>query len=136
AARQAVLVWDYLLPAAQQLIDADLERRFIVERDLLIDMPDGAQVSATLIRPRVSEPVTTLLNFTIYARDDWAVSDSAKMAAYGYAGIVAFSRGNAASAGPANPYVHDGADATPVHHGIAEQARSDDRVRLFIRSHH
>ncbi len=135
AARQAVLVWDYLLPAAQQLIDADLERRFIVERDVLIDMPDGAQVSATLIRPRVSEPVTTLLNFTIYARDDWAISDSAKMAAYGYAGIVAFSRGKAASAGPAIPYVHDGADAAAVIDWIAEQAWSDDRVGMFSGSY-
>lgn len=135
AARQAVLVWDYLLPSLQPLIDADLERRFIVERNLLIDMPDGAQVSALLIRPRGTTPATALLNFTIYARDDWAASDAAKMAAYGYAGIVAFSRGKAASPGAATPYVHDGADAAAVIDWIAAQAWSDGRVGMFSGSY-
>lgn len=137
AARQAVLVWDYLLPALQPLINADLERRFIVERDLLIATPDGAQLSATLIRPRLpaSEHATALLNFTIYARDDWAISDSAKMAAYGYAGIVAYSRGKAASPGPTTPYVHDGADAVAVIDWIAAQAWSDGRVGMFSGSY-
>lgn len=135
AARQALIVWDYLLPALQPLINADLERRFIVERDLLIATPDGAQISATLIRPRTTTRATALLNFTIYARDDWAISDSAKMAAYGYAGIVAYSRGKAASHGPATPYVHDGADAAAVIDWIAEQSWSDGRVGMFSGSY-
>lgn len=135
AARQALLVWDYLLPAAQPLIAADLDRRFIVERNLLIPTPDGAQISATLIRPRLAEGATALLNFTIYARDDWAISDAAKMAAYGYAGVVAFSRGKAASPGPTIPYVHDGADAAAVIDWIAAQAWSDDRVGMFSGSY-
>ncbi|MBN8607639.1 MAG: CocE/NonD family hydrolase [Caulobacterales bacterium] len=137
AARRALVVWDYLLPALQPLINADLDRRFIVERDLLIDTPDGAQISATLIRPRLAEGehATSLLNFTIYARDDWAVSDAAKMAAYGYAGIVAFSRGKAASAGPITPYAHDGADAVAVINWLAAQSWSDGRVGMFSGSY-
>lgn len=137
AARQAVTVWDYLLPVSQSLIAADLERRFIVERDLLIATPDGARISATLIRPRLPDGAraTSLLNFTIYARDDWAISDAAKMAAYGYAGIVAFSRGKDTSPGPAMPYVHDGDDAVAVINWLAAQPWSDGRVGMFSGSY-
>jgi len=135
SARQALVTWDYLFPSLQPLIAADLDRRFIVQRDLLIDMPDGAQISATLIRPRTSERLTALLNFTIYARDDWATSDAAKMAAYGYAGIVAFSRGKGASGGPITPYVHDGADAAEVINWLAAQSWSDGRVGMFSGSY-
>jgi uncharacterized protein len=137
AARQAVVTWDYLLPAAQPLIAADLERRFIVERDLTIETPDGARISALLIRPRPAAGVrlTSLLNFTIYARDDWALSDAAEMAAHGYAGMVAYSRGKAASPGPITPYEHDGADAAAVIEWLAAQTWSDGRVGMFSGSY-
>lgn len=133
AARQALRVWEYLLPASQPLIAADLERRFIVERGLMVRTPDGAQIATTVIRPRgnASTRATAILNFTIYAREDWAVSDAAKMAAYGYAGVVSFSRGKGDSAGPATPYVHDGDDAVAVINWIATQTWSDGRVGMI-----
>ncbi len=137
AARQALRVWEYLLPASQPLIAADLERRFIVERGRMVTTPDGAQIATTIIRPRASDSTraTALLNFTIYARDDWAVSDAAKMAAYGYVGVVAFSRGKADSSGPATPYVHEGDDAVAVINWIAQQPWSDGRVGMFSGSY-
>ncbi|HEV2867396.1 MAG TPA: CocE/NonD family hydrolase [Allosphingosinicella sp.] len=137
AARQAAATWAYLMPASEPLLRAELERRFIVEDDLLIPTADGARIAAILIRPRGSDTarLTALLNFTIYARDDWALADAAKMAAYGYAGVVAYSRGKGRSPGPAIPYEHDGADAAAVIDWLAAQGWSDGRVGMFSGSY-
>ncbi|MGH1556968.1 CocE/NonD family hydrolase [Caulobacter segnis] len=117
AARQAMLVWTALWPASAPLIRADIDRRFIVDDRVLIPTPDGARIAAMIVRPRGSSPTAkqvALLNFTIYARDDWSLADAVKMAAHGYAGVVAYTRGKARSPGPAVPYEHDGADAATV----------------------
>ncbi len=137
AARQAVTVWDYLLPGSTALIRADLGRRYIVEDELLIPAADGAEVAAILIRPRTApaDRLTALLAFTIYARDDWALSDAAKMAANGYAGMVAYSRGKGRGAGQAIPYRHDGADAEAVIAWLAARPWSDGRVGMFSGSY-
>jgi hypothetical protein len=137
AARQSVTVWDYLLPASQPLIRADLDRRYLVEDQLLVPAADGAEVAAILIRPRGAPAarLTSLLAFTIYARDDWAMADAAKMAAHGYAGMVAYSRGKGRGAGAPVPYRHDGADAAAVIEWLAARPWSDGRVGMFSGSY-
>ncbi|HEX8232274.1 MAG TPA: CocE/NonD family hydrolase [Caulobacteraceae bacterium] len=135
AARQAIAVWTYLMPASERLIRADAARRFLIE-DLLIPTPDGARISAILVRPRAGGArLTSLLNFTIYARDDWSFTDAAKMAANGYAGVVAYTRGKGRSPGPIVPYEHDGRDAAAVIDWLAAQAWSDGRVGMFSGSY-
>ena len=136
AARQALAIWFYLLPASQRLLRAEVERRFIVEDDLLISMPDGARVAATLVRPRSgTAPLTALLNFTIYANDEGALAEAVQMAARGYAGMVAWSRGKGRSPGSAVPYVHDGADAAAVIDWLAARGWSDGRVGMLSGSY-
>ncbi len=127
--------WTYLLPRAPALVRADLERRFVIEESLMIPTSDGAQIAAMMIRPRSVARATALLNFTIYARDDWAFVDAAKMAAHGYAGVVAYSRGKGRSPGAATPYLHDGPDAATVVTWLAAQPWSDGRVGMFSGSY-
>jgi uncharacterized protein len=136
-ARQAVATWAYLLPEANTLLRADAERRFVIDDHLLIPTPDGAKVAAMLVRPRATggHKLTALLNFTIYAQDDWSFADAVKMAAYGYAGAVAYTRGKGRSPGPVVPYVHDGADATTVIKWLARQHWSDGRIGMFSGSY-
>lgn len=137
AAREASIAWAYLLPASQSLLKADMERRFSIDDHVLIPMPDGAKIAAILVRPRSAKPakLTALLNFTIYARDDWSMADAVKMAAYGYAGGVAYTRGKGRSPGPVVPYVHDGEDAAAVIAWLARQPWSDGRVGMFSGSY-
>ncbi|HEY0116833.1 MAG TPA: CocE/NonD family hydrolase [Allosphingosinicella sp.] len=136
AARQAFATWTYLLPASQPLIRAELERRFIVEDNLTIPMPDGTRIAAVLVRPRNARgKLTSLLNFTIYARDEWAMSDAAEMAARGYVGMVAYTRGKGRGEGPVVPYEHDGPDAAAVIDWLAAQGWSDGRVGMFSGSY-
>lgn len=134
SARQALETWRYLLPASEPLIRADLERRFVVEDDILVETPDGARLAVMVVRPR-GEGLTALLNFTIYNREDWSLPDAVQMAAHGYAGVVAYSRGKGRGSGDPTPYLHDGADAATVIDWLAAQDWSDGRVGMFSGSY-
>ncbi|HEY3950557.1 CocE/NonD family hydrolase [Phenylobacterium sp.] len=136
-AYQALATWRYLWPASAPLIRADAERRFRVDDRLLVPTPDGAKIAVMLVRPKGDDrrKRTALLNFTIYANDNWSFSDAVKMAAYGYAGVVAYTRGKGRSPDPVVPYVHDGADAATVIDWLAKQPWSDGRVGMFSGSY-
>ena len=137
AARETLIAWTYLWPSSEPLLRADAERRFLIDDRILVPTADGAKIAAIVVRPRSAGPakLTALLNFTIYARDDWSRSDAVKMAARGYAGVVAYTRGKGRSPGPAVPYVHDGEDAATVIEWLARQPWSDGRVGMFSGSY-
>ncbi|MBD8899059.1 CocE/NonD family hydrolase [Rhodanobacter sp. DHG33] len=137
AARQGLAAWTYLVPALKPLLEADTQRRFLVDDQILIPTPDGAKIAAILVRPRSAQStkLTALLNFTIYANDDWSMDDAKKMAAHGYAGVVAYTRGKGRSPGAVVPYVHDGEDASTVIAWLARQPWSDGRVGMFSGSY-
>ncbi|QNM97071.1 CocE/NonD family hydrolase [Chitinimonas koreensis] len=121
-----------LLPRIDALVAEDDARRYRIDRSLLIRSPDGARIAAIGVRPRaLPGRQTTLLGFTIYAVDDWAYDDAKRAAAYGYAGVVAYSRGKGRSPGPVAPYEHDGKDAAAVIDWIARQPWSDGRVGMY-----
>lgn len=137
SAHEAFVAWDVLLSNGSPLIRADAERRFIIDDQVLIPTPDGAQIAAMVVRPRSTgaRKLVSLLNFTIYAKDSWSFADAVKMAAHGYAGAVAYTRGKGRSPGPVVPYVHDGADAATVIEWLARQPWSDGRVGMFSGSY-
>lgn len=127
-------VWTYL-ERVRPLIAADARRRFIVEDQLLIPVGGGVRISTLVIRPRSAKPLTSLLEYTIYANDDWGFGDAFKMAASGYAGVVAYSRGKGRSPDRIVPYMHDGKDAAAVIDWLAAQPWSDGRVGMFSGSY-
>ena len=137
AAHEALVAWARLMPASTPLLDTDIRRRFLVDDQILIPTPDGARIAAMVVRPRSAgaTKLTALLNFTIYAKDDWSMSDAVTMAAHGYAGVVAYTRGKGRSPGLVTPYVHDGADAAAVIEWLAHQPWSDGRVGMFSGSY-
>ncbi|MBB3228515.1 hypothetical protein FHW69_003157 [Luteibacter sp. Sphag1AF] len=137
AATEAVEAWTYLMPASEPLLRADAARRFVIDDQILVPTPDGAMIAVMIVRPRVAPAakLTALLNFTIYAKDDWSLSDAITMAAHGYAGVVAYTRGKGRSPGAAVPYEHDGDDAATVIEWLARQPWSDARVGMFSGSY-
>ena len=137
AAHEASVAWTYLMPVSVPLLDADARRRYLIDDHVLIPTPDGAQIAALIVRPRSAgaAKLTALLNFTIYAKDDWSMSDAVTMAAHGYVGVVAYTRGKGRSPGPTVPYVHDGEDAAAVIEWLARQPWSDGRVGMFSGSY-
>jgi len=137
SAHEALIAWRYLTPASASPLRADAERRFTIDDTLLIPTPDGAKIAVMLVRPRDASAAkrVALMNFTIYARDDWSFADAVKMAAHGYVGVVAYTRGKGRSPDPVVPYEHDGADAATVIGWLARQPWSDGRVGMFSGSY-
>src|SRR6185437_3762886 len=123
--------WSYLLPSIKPLALADENKRFAIERNVMIPTPDGAEIEAMVVRPRSGTTrKVALLEFTIYADDDTSFARAATMASHGYAGVEAYSRGKGLSPGTATPFEYDGRDANAVIDWIARQGWSDGRVGM------
>jgi putative CocE/NonD family hydrolase len=124
-------VYSAFMPLFDAVLQEDDARRYTIDRDVLVHTPDGAGISTLVVRPAKELPLPTLLGFTIYANDDWAWADAKTMAAHGYAGVVAYSRGKGCSPDAIAPFEHDGADAAAVIDWIATQPWSDGRVGMY-----
>jgi uncharacterized protein len=132
--------YQILIPRTASAAAADEKRRYVIDKDVLIKTPDGAQLAAMVVRPRSGSgsgsgsamgPQPTLLGFTIYANDDWSLADAKNAAAYGYAGVVAYTRGKGRSPDKTVPYEHEGDDARTIIQWIAKQPWSDGRVGMY-----
>jgi uncharacterized protein len=133
---QFVQVYSRILPFVETAMTDDEARRYNIEKGVLIAMPDGTQIEALVVRPNaVKSPLTALLGFTIYANPDWAFNDAKIGASYGYAGVVAYTRGKGLGTGPIIPYEHDGKDATTVIDWISQQPWSDGKVGMYGNSY-
>ena len=119
------------LPLFDAALKEDDARRYAIDRDLLVRTPDGAGISTMVVRPRKAARLPTLLQFSIYANDALYLGDAKAMAAHGYVGVAAYSRGKGRSPDAIAPFEHDGADAAAVIDWIAAQPWSDGQVGMF-----
>jgi putative CocE/NonD family hydrolase len=124
-------VYRDIQPLTKRLIAEDDNRRYLIQDDIHIKTGDGATISAVVVRPRrVSGLLPAAFTFTIYASN--SIPDNTKRAAaYGYAGVVAFTRGKRLSPDAPVPYEHDGADAREAIEWIVKQPWSDGKVGMF-----
>jgi len=119
-------------PLVEALTAQDSAHRYETQRDVPIRTPDGATVTATVVRPRGARgKLPALLEFTIYANAQRALVEPTLSASHGYAGVLAYSRGKGASPDLPVAFEHDGADADTVIEWIARQEWSDGRVGMF-----
>jgi uncharacterized protein len=130
------LIWKYIAfdayrtfaPMAGLLDSEEDQRRYTVENNVLIKTPDGARISAVVIRPNsATGRLPTLLEFRIDESQNYAK----ECAAHGYVGVVAYARGRQKSSAGFVPFEHDGDDARAVINWIAKQAWSDGRVGMY-----
>ena len=113
------------------LIAEDDDRRYVVQKDLAVPMPDGATVCTLIVRPRGVPKIPALLQFTIYNDAGALMRDARRSASSGYAGVLGLTRGKGCSSGPIVPYIHDGADAAVLIDWIAAQPWSDGQVGMY-----
>ena len=131
-AYQAAESYRVIEPYAPPLIAEDDARRYIVDTDVPVAMPDGGIVCALVVRPRAAtKPLPTLMEFTIYADPTVNLSEARRAASNGYVGVEGTSRGKLCSPGVAVPLEHDVADAAHLIDWIARQPWSDGRVGTF-----
>ena len=119
-------------PFIGALMDEDDARRYVMDPRVSVRTPDGAEISAILVRPLGARAgLPTLLRYTIYANDAQAIVEARNAAARGYAGVVAYTRGKGRSPQVPVPFEHDGDDARAVIAWIVRQPWSDGRVGMY-----
>jgi putative CocE/NonD family hydrolase len=133
------LVWQYLAfdayrsfgPIVPGLVSLDEDRRYIIQDDVTIDIRGRGEVSALLVRPRsATGQLTTLLEYRIAPG---AHEDAIEAAAYGFAGMVAFTPRVRAGrrAWQVIPFEGEGERADGVMDWIARQPWSDASVGMY-----
>lgn len=129
---QTVQAYHASAPLLPELVAEDDARRYVINKDSSVKMPDGASVCALVVRPRSTEGrLSALLVFTIYADSIDNLDDARQTAAHGYAGVVGLTRGKGCSPDKPVPYEHDGADASALIDWITSQPWSDGRVGMY-----
>lgn len=120
-------------PLTAALVAEDDARRYIIENDVPVKLPDGGTVCALIVRPRSGAAhLPTLLEFTIYADADTNLRFSARPAAsHGYVAIEGLVRGKGCSPDQPVPYQRDASDAAALIDWISVQPWSDGRVGMF-----
>jgi uncharacterized protein len=113
-------------PLTPALIEEDDARRYVIEKERLVD-----KICAIIVRPRGEGRRPALLNFSIYADPGLKLDEARRNASNGYAAVMGFTRGKACSPGTAVTYEHDGADAAALIDWIAAQPWSDGRVGMY-----
>lgn len=125
-------VLEAIIPVSSQVIEREQSRRFIVQPEVLVTLPNGAEISTTIVRSREqSTKLNTALQFTIYADESAHIKSAIQAASYGYVGIVANSRGKRGSRNEIVPWEHDGEDAALLIDWITEQAWSNGTVVMY-----
>jgi putative CocE/NonD family hydrolase len=116
---------------AEALIAEDEAKRYSIADDVLIETPDGATLSAIVVRPRNVERVATALNFTIYTNLPGNLQTAKLAASRGYAGVVVDARGKRLSPDAPQPYETEVDDTWAAIDWAARQPWSDGQVGMF-----
>jgi uncharacterized protein len=114
------------------VLQADSADRYIIKDDVLIKTPDGAMLSAIVVRPaRTREPLPTALNFYIQTSLPFARDKAILAAAHGYVGVVADARGKRLSPNPPEYTQHEPQDAYAVIDWVSRQPWSNGKVGMY-----
>jgi putative CocE/NonD family hydrolase len=123
-------------PGLDAALARDDERRFVIDRNVLIRTPQGATLSADVVRPRrLAGPQPTALRFTIYSDPVFNLKSAKEAAARGYVGVLASARGKAASPDAIVPWETEVADTWAVIDWISHQPWSDGQVGMYGNSY-
>jgi putative CocE/NonD family hydrolase len=127
-----VYITGHLPLCAQQFLQTGKDSvQYIIQDSVLIKTNDGATLSAIVVRKKdMIGPQPTALNFTIYAQPD-NHNEAKRAAAYGYVGVVAYSRGKGLSPDEIVPYEHEVTDVNAVIDWIIRQPWSNGKVGMY-----
>ncbi len=129
---QLYKVYEAILPLAKPVIVTEQNKRYLINANVLIKTPDGATISAIVVRKKGdSKKRPVAFQFSIYADEAWQTKQAIHAAAHGYIGVVANTRGKAQSPDEIVPWEHDGADANAVIDWTTKQPWSDGRVAMY-----
>jgi len=115
---------------SRSLIKEDCNRRYVIDNKL-IKTQDGTLINAVIVLKRgINSPQPAVLQYTIYAdSSNWA--RIVEPGAYGYAGVIAYTRGKGRSSENIVPYEDDGRDANAVIDWISKQPWCNGKIGMY-----
>lgn len=129
---QLYKVYEKVLPIVTPLITEEENKRYLVQSDLLIKTPDGATLSAIVVRKKGdTEKRPTAFQFSIYANQEQEIKEAIHAVSHGYIGVIANTRGKGRSPDQIIPWEYDGKDADTVIDWISKQPWSDGQVAMY-----
>jgi len=117
-------------PIVFDKIKKEQNRRYQIERKLIISPIDSAEISVTVVYKRGKGPLPAILTFTIYA-DSSNINQAILPASKGYVGVLAYSRGKGLSRDTIEPYKHEHSDVYAVIDWISKQPWNNGEVGMF-----
>lgn len=123
-------VYKNIEPLARPFLAKEDANTYITD-SVLIKTKQGVTLSAIVVRKRaITVPQPTALQFTIYA-GPFNGYQAKEAAAYGYAGVVGFTRGKGESTEEIVPYEHEADDVNAVIDWITRQSWSNGKVGMY-----
>jgi putative CocE/NonD family hydrolase len=120
-----------LSPALETAFVPDDASRYVIRDDVLIKTPEGATLSAVVVRKLgVAKPAPAILYFTIYANLADSRYQAKLAAAHGYVGVSADARGKRLSPDRIEPWEREVEDTYGVIDWISKQPWCDGQIGM------
>ena len=125
------IVYSYELPKADSLMEIVNKTKYIIEDSVMITMRDGAKIAATVVRSRTeTKPQPVILKFGIYSNPS-EVPETKFIAAHGYVGVIADTRGKRLSPDSITPFEHDANDGYDIIDWISKQPWCNGKIGMY-----
>ena len=119
-------------PSLDAAFAVDDAKRYTVDRGVLIKTPDGATLTADIVRPKnVTAAQPAVLSFTIYADPFNNLHELRNTANHGYAAIYAYARGKYLSTDEIRPWETEARDTRAVIDWISRQPWCNGKVGMY-----
>lgn len=123
-------LFEELFRAGKKVFAASIKENYQIEDSVLIQMPDGGNVSATIVKRRgLTGKQPAVLTFNIYPGGDTKKAIDA--ADKGYIGVVVNTRGKRLSTDTILPFERDAEDAWHIIDWIGKQSWCDGQIGMY-----
>lgn len=121
---------DVPLSIGRSILDTFEDSKYFIQKNVLIEMPDGAQINITIVRNKnVFIPQPVVMRYNIYSGLD--VLECMAIARSGYTGVVADTRGKTFSRDAIEPLEHDADDAYHIIDWISKQPWCNGKIGMY-----
>jgi putative CocE/NonD family hydrolase len=121
---------DVPLGIGRRVLDTIADDKYIIEKNVLVRMPGGAQINLSIVRSKNAlSPQPVVMLYNIYSGFD--VLECTAIARNGYIGVVANTRGKTLSPDAIEPLEHDAEDAYYIIDWISKQPWCNGKIGMY-----
>lgn len=123
-------LFEELFRAGKIIFSSNLQKKYLIEDSILIKMPDGGHLSATIVKNQnMAKKQPAVLLYNIYPGGD--TKEAIDAVDKGYVGVVVNTRGKRLSTDPIMPFEKDAEDAWHIIDWISKQSWCDGKIGMY-----